>query len=43
MKQVFISFSVPEDSKYRDFLIAQTRNSNSPFEFTYMANGLGVS
>jgi hypothetical protein len=36
MKRVFISFAI-EDKKYRDFLVAQSKNENSPFEFTDMS------
>lgn len=32
-KRVFISFAI-EDRKYRDFLVAQSRNSSTRFEFT---------
>ncbi|MFA5029615.1 MAG: hypothetical protein WC518_02565 [Patescibacteria group bacterium] len=35
-KRVFISFAA-EDSKYRDFLVAQARNERSPFEFIDMS------
>lgn len=35
-KRVFISFAV-EDVKYRDFLVGQARNENSPFEFVDMS------
>ena len=35
-KRVFISFAI-EDSKYRDFLVAQSKNDNSPFEFIDMS------
>jgi len=35
-KRVFISFAV-EDSTYRDFLVGQAKNENSPFEFTDMS------
>lgn len=35
-KRVFISFAI-EDAKYRDFLVGQARNENSPFEFTDMS------
>jgi hypothetical protein len=35
-KRVFISFAI-EDEKYRDFLIAQARNSKSPFDFIDMS------
>jgi hypothetical protein len=35
-KRVFISFAV-EDAKYRDFLVGQARNENSPFEFVDMS------
>ncbi len=31
-KRVFIAFAV-EDEKYRTFLVAQARNSKSPFDF----------
>ena len=32
-KKVFISFAV-EDKKVRDFLVGQSRNRKTPFEFT---------
>ena len=35
-KRVFITFAV-EDAKYREFLVAQARNSKSPFEFRDMS------
>ena len=35
-KRVFISFAV-EDKTYRDFLVGQARNNNSPFEFVDMS------
>jgi hypothetical protein len=35
-KRVFISFAA-EDSKYRDFLVGQARNNDSPFEFVDMS------
>lgn len=35
-KKVFISFAV-EDSKYRDFLVAQAKNERSPFSFEDMS------
>lgn len=35
-KRIFISFAV-EDVKYRDFLVGQARNNNSPFEFVDMS------
>lgn len=34
--RVFISFAA-EDSRYRDLLVGQARNENSPFEFTDMS------
>ena len=34
--RIFISFAI-EDSKYRDFLVGQARNENSPFEFVDMS------
>lgn len=36
IKRVFISFAM-EDIKYRDFLVGQARNDNSPFEFYDMS------
>lgn len=36
MKRVFISFAI-EDQKYRDFLVAQSKNESSPFEFVDMS------
>ncbi|MFN8288949.1 MAG: TIR domain-containing protein [Chitinophagaceae bacterium] len=35
-ERVFISFAI-EDKKYRDFLVAQARNSRSPFDFVDMS------
>ena len=35
-KRIFISFAV-EDTKYRDFLVGQSRNNQSPFEFFDMS------
>lgn len=35
-KRVFISFAM-EDKSYRDFLVGQARNENSPFEFVDMS------
>ena len=35
-KRVFISFAI-EDETYRDFLIGQAKNENSPFEFVDMS------
>jgi hypothetical protein len=35
-KRLFISFAF-EDSKYRDFLVAQAKNENSPFTFIDMS------
>lgn len=35
-KRVFISFAI-EDAKYRDFLVSQARNQNSPFDFIDMS------
>jgi hypothetical protein len=35
-KRVFISFAV-EDKRYRDFLVGQAKNENSPFEFVDMS------
>ena len=35
-KRIFISFAI-EDSTYRDFLVGQARNDNSPFEFVDMS------
>ena len=35
-KRIFISFAI-EDSKYRDLLVGQARNPNSPFEFVDMS------
>lgn len=34
--RVFIAFAV-EDKTYRDFLVGQARNDNSPFEFVDMS------
>jgi len=36
-KRIFISFAVPEDNRYRDFLVGQSKNKNSPFEFYDMS------
>jgi hypothetical protein len=35
-KRVFVSFAI-EDKKYRDFVVGQSRNSDSPFEFVDMS------
>jgi hypothetical protein len=35
-KRIFIAFAV-EDSRYRDFLVAQAKNDKSPFEFVDMS------
>ncbi|OQA65024.1 MAG: hypothetical protein BWY38_02792 [Ignavibacteria bacterium ADurb.Bin266] len=35
-KKVFVSFAV-EDSKYRDFMVAQAKNKRSPFSFIDMS------
>lgn len=35
-KRVFISFAI-EDVKYRDYLVQQTRNKRSPFDFIDMS------
>jgi len=35
-KRIFISFAI-EDSVYRDFLVGQSRNEGSPFEFVDMS------
>jgi hypothetical protein len=35
-KKIFISFAI-EDKKYRDFLVAQSKNKNSPFSFVDMS------
>lgn len=35
-KRIFISFAI-EDKTYRDFLVGQARNANSPFEFVDMS------
>ena len=35
-KRIFISFAI-EDVKYRDFLVAQAKRENSPFEFIDMS------
>lgn len=35
-KKIFISFAI-EDKIFRDFLVGQSRNSNSPFEFIDMS------
>ena len=34
--RIFISFAI-EDSKYRDFVVGQAKNGNSPFEFVDMS------
>ncbi len=34
--KIFISFAV-EDINYRDFLVAQSKNENSPFDFVDMS------
>jgi len=36
MKRIFISFAI-EDAQYRDFLVGQAKNENSPFEFVDMS------
>jgi len=35
-KRIFISFAM-EDSKYRDFLVGQSRNDRCPFDFADMS------
>lgn len=35
-KKIFVSFAI-EDQKYRDFLVAQAKNENSPFDFFDMS------
>lgn len=35
-KRIFISFAI-EDKVYRDFLVGQAKNENSPFEFYDMS------
>jgi len=35
-KKVFIAFAI-EDKKYRDFMVGQAKNENSPFEFVDMS------
>ena len=35
-KKIFVSFAI-EDSKYRDFLVAQAKNERSPFSFVDMS------
>ena len=35
--RIFISFAVPEDESYRNLLVGQARNDNSPFTFTDMS------
>lgn len=35
-KRIFISFAI-EDRSYRDLLVGQARNENSPFEFVDMS------
>lgn len=36
MKKIFVSFAI-EDEKYRDFLVGQSKNEKSPFEFVDMS------
>lgn len=36
-KRIFISFTVPEDTYARDFLVGQARKKESPFEFVDMS------
>lgn len=36
MKRIFISFAI-EDDTLRDFLVGQSRNNSSPFEFVDMS------
>ena len=36
MKRIFISFAI-EDKNYRDLLVGQAKNANSPFEFVDMS------
>ena len=36
MKRIFISFAI-EDVRYRDFLVGQSKNEKSPFEFVDMS------
>ncbi len=36
-KRLFISFAAPEDNYARDFLVGQSRNHGSPFEFVDMS------
>lgn len=35
-KHIFIAFAV-EDTRYRDFLVAQAKNNRSPFDFVDMS------
>ena len=35
-KKIFVSFAI-EDQKYRDFLVAQAKNSRTPFSFVDMS------
>ncbi len=35
-KRIFISFAI-EDETYRDFIVGQSRNQRSPFEFVDMS------
>jgi hypothetical protein len=35
-KSIFISFAI-EDAKFRDFIVGQSRNEHSPFEFVDMS------
>jgi len=35
-KKIFVSFAI-EDSKYRDFLVAQSKNEKTPFSFIDMS------
>lgn len=35
-KRIFISFAI-EDATFRDFLVGQAKNDNSPFEFVDMS------
>lgn len=35
-KKIFVSFAI-EDSKYRDFLVAQAKNEKTPFSFIDMS------
>ncbi len=36
-KRIFISFAVPEDTRFRDFLVGQSKLGQSPFEFIDMS------